>query len=56
MGCRALKICKVVALQKVPHAFLSGKLANMLNIYENISISTVWWLTYPSEKYESQLG
>ena len=25
-------------------------------IYNYSSISTDWWLTYPSEKYESQLG
>ena len=33
MGRRAVEICKVVALQKVPHALLFGKLAsNMLDI------------------------
>ena len=48
MGCRALKICKVVALQKVPHAFLErgniGKHAEYIDIYIYIYLSIYLYL------------
>jgi hypothetical protein len=29
---------------------------NAKDVYQILMIFTAWWYTYPSEKYESQLG